>query len=85
MATGDLAQLADRLFALLATAGATVGAHKVTAGGESASSSPAQADALRKFLDARPAPTQLERERQYQLHHLKADLAGLRSDVRSQG
>ena len=64
----DLAHLADRLYGLLTATGATLGAGEVTAGAESVSISPAQADALRQFLDAAPGQTQAERERQYLLH-----------------
>lgn len=68
LSASDLAHLADRLYGLLTATGATLGAGEVSVGVERVSISPAQADALRKFLDASPGQTQAERERQYLMH-----------------
>lgn len=68
LSASDLTHLADRLYGLLTATGATLGAGEVSVGVERVSISPAQADALRKFLDASPGQTQAERERQYLMH-----------------
>ena len=67
--SGDmLERIAHRLFDLLTSPFAQLGAGSVTAGEQVVQVPPEMADALRKFLDAVPGQTQAERERQYLLH-----------------
>ncbi len=67
VAGAELAALAATLLALLATPGVRLQAGEVAAAGRTVAVPPELADALRKFLDAAPGPTQAERERQYLL------------------
>ena len=64
----ELERIAHRLFDLLTSPFAQLGAGSVTAGEQVEQVPPEVADALRKFLDAAPGQTQVKRERQYLMH-----------------
>ena len=64
----ELERIAHRLFDLLTSPFAQLGAGSVTAGEQVEQVPPEVADALRKFLDAAPGQTQVKRERRYLMH-----------------